>query len=1579
MVVTFPNSGLAVGAITVNQVQTRLIKTSLNQISGTSVDPEHDVGIAFGSNSGRVSFFALSTATEVGTYDTLTTSTVNTLSFFSAADVKVAGAIMNPANQTVVLSTADGLEIVDYADPAAPVLVRSIPSLAVDPINGVEIMANFGFDPAVPIAGTDRALIITGGNQSGSNPVMTLVDADTGTVYRPDAATSSLIIVDPGPPAPNDAYFIDAAAVDTEYHVAVLADRGAGTTFVDLNQLTLDETAGTYTLPSAAVHRITTYFGRSYLAIESTNHLVMMGGRCDAVGVVVGQLSDPASALGFSREAFLRELPAAFDNLGTMVNGWFGACEEPHAIGAYLTPPEHPVYSTPTSLGLWLNDALDHVAVIDIQGVLDGLLSGASYVPTLTTPPDIAYFDIPKVLSVSKAGTGGGTVASAPSGIDCGTSCVAVFDTGTEVTLTATPDATSTFEGWSGGCTGTGPCVVTMSAARSVTATFKRIEHALTVAFPFSGTGNGTVSSSSQPEAIGCPVTCLASVYAGTSVTLTATPDVTSTFVGWGGACTGTGPCTLTMDGPKAITVRFGTPPVAADQSVTTPEDTPLAIVLTATDADSDPLTYRIATQPTQGTLSGTAPNVTYTPAGNYSGADGFTFVANDGLADSIAATVTITVTAVNDPPVANSQSVTTPEDAPLAITLTATDVENSPLTYSIVSGPTNGTLGGTPPNITYTPTGNFNGSDSVTFTANDGVVNSNVATVSITVTAVNDPPVANGQVVTTAEDTPTTIVLTATDTETASLTYSIVAQPTHGTLSAVTGNNVSYTPAADYNGADSFTFVANDGTAGSNVATVSIIVTPVNDAPVTAGQSVNTLEDTPLAITLTATDVENSPLTYSIVAQPTHGTLSGTPPTVTYTPAANYNGPDSLTFRVNDGTVDSNVATVSLTVSSVNDAPVASGQGVTTAEDTATPIVLTATDVDPDLLTYTIVTGPSNGTLSAVTGNNVTYTPAANSNDPDSFTFRANDGTVDSNAATVSVTVTPVSDPPTAADDVATVAEDSGANALDVLANDSTAPDVGETLTITAVTPGTNGGTVTFTASSVTYAPAANFFGTDTFTYTISDGNGGSATATVTVTVAPGNDPPTAADDVATVAEDSGANALDVLANDTALPDAGETLTITLVTQGANGAVAITGGGTGLTYTPTAGFNGTDTFTYTISDGTLTDTATVTITVTGVNDPPTATDDGVTVGEDSGATAIPVLANDSTAPDVGETLTITAVTPGANGAVAITGLGTGLTYTPSANFSGTDTFTYTISDGNGGTDSATVSVTVTAVNDPPVATPQGVTLPEDSSTLIVLTATDAENDLLTFSIVTGPSNGALSTVTENTVTYTPNANFSGSDSFTFRANDGTSDSNIATVTITVTSVNDPVIAADDAATVGEDSGATAIDVLVNDSTAPDPGETLTITAVTPGANGAVAITGLGTGLTYTPSANFSGTDTFTYTISDGNGGTDSATVSVTVTPVNDPPLASAGPDQSVAVTTTVQLDGNGSSDVEGTTLTFQWSFVSVPIGSAAALSDSTSATPTFVADLAGAYVIQLIVNDGTEASAPDTVTVTAN
>ncbi|PYQ88475.1 MAG: adhesin, partial [Acidobacteria bacterium] len=240
---------------------------------------------------------------------------------------------------------------------------------------------------------------------------------------------------------------------------------------------------------------------------------------------------------------------------------------------------------------------------------------------------------------------------------------------------------------------------------------------------------------------------------------------------------------------------------------------------------------------------------------------------------------------------------------------------------FSIVAGPLHGALSGVAPNLTYTPAAGYNGPDSFTFKANDGTVDSSAATVSLTVTAVNDAPVANAQTVTTAEDTAKAIVLTATDVDGDPLTYAIVAGPAHGTLSGV-APTVTYTPAANYNGPDSVTFKANDGTLNSNVATVTLTVTPVNDAPVATAQSVTTNQDTAKAMTLTATDVDGDTLTYAVVTAPTHGTLSGVAPNLTYTPAAGYNGPDSFTFKANDGTVDSAAATVSLTVVHVNHAP---------------------------------------------------------------------------------------------------------------------------------------------------------------------------------------------------------------------------------------------------------------------------------------------------------------------------------------------------------------------------------------------------------------------------------------------------------------------------------------------------------------------------------------------------------------------------------------------------------------------------------------------------------------------------------
>src|SRR5207245_623958 len=150
-------------------------------------------------------------------------------------------------------------------------------------------------------------------------------------------------------------------------------------------------------------------------------------------------------------------------------------------------------------------------------------------------------------------------------------------------------------------------------------------------------------------------------------------------------------------------------------------------------------------------------------------------------------------------------------------------------------------------------------------------------------------------------------------------LTAMVVTGPAHGTLTLNADGSFTYTPAANYNGSDSFTYKANDGIVDSNAATVTITIAAVNDAPVASNQAVATDEDTARAITLSASDVEGSSLTYTIVAPPAHGTLSGSGPNVTYTPAANYNGLDSFTFKANDGELDSNTATVTITVAAVN------------------------------------------------------------------------------------------------------------------------------------------------------------------------------------------------------------------------------------------------------------------------------------------------------------------------------------------------------------------------------------------------------------------------------------------------------------------------------------------------------------------------------------------------------------------------------------------------------------------------------------------------------------------------------------
>lgn len=813
--------------------------------------------------------------------------------------------------------------------------------------------------------------------------------------------------------------------------------------------------------------------------------------------------------------------------------------------------------------------------------------------------------------------------------------------------------------------------------------------------------------------------------------------------------------------------------PIAVPLNVTAVEDTPQPIQLSGNDVDGDALTFSVVSPPSNGTLSGSGANRIYTPAPDFNGSDSFSYVANDGTVDSPPATVTITVSADNDLPVADEQSLSTAEDTPIAVTLTASDADGDTLSYSVQTGPANGALSGTAPNLTYTPNEDFNGGDSFTFTANDGTASSLPVTIDINVTPVNDVPAADDLSVTVAEDASAPLVLTGSDVDGDGLSFAVATQPANGTLSG-TAPNLTYTPGADFNGADSFTYIVNDGTVDSSFATVTITVTASNDLPVADGQSLATAEDTPLALTLTADDPDGDILTYTVQSAPANGVLSGTAPDLTYTPNENFNGSDSFTFVANDASGPSAPATITIDVTAVNDAPTAIDLDVSTDEDTPVPVVLAGSDVDGDALSFAVVAGPANGSLSG-TAPNLTYTPGANFNGADSFTYTANDGTVDSPLATVSITVTAGNDLPVADGQSLATAEDTPL-ALTLTASD---PD-GDALTYT-VQSGPANGVLSGTAPDLTYTPNENFNGSDSFTFVANDASGPSAPATVAIDVTAVNDLPTAADLDISTDEDTPVPV--VLSGDDVDGDA---LSFAIVAGPANG--SLSGSAPNLSYTPNADFNGQDSFTYRTNDGTAdSGIATVTITIAATNDAPTADGAAVTTAED---TSVPITLTGSD-PE-GTALSFSVATGPANG--SLSGTAPDLVYQPNANYFGSDSFTFTVNDGELTSTAATVSLTVTPVNDLPQADDLSIDAVAGVGVAVPLSGSDDDGDALTFAVVSGPANGTLSGPVTALV-YTANVGFSGTDSLTYTADDGTDTSPAATVTFDVVDNNTaPVI-----------------------------------------------------------------------------------------------------------------------------------------------------------------------------------------
>jgi hypothetical protein len=470
--------------------------------------------------------------------------------------------------------------------------------------------------------------------------------------------------------------------------------------------------------------------------------------------------------------------------------------------------------------------------------------------------------------------------------------------------------------------------------------------------------------------------------------------------------------------------------PVGNDDTATTNEDTPVTVnvVSNDSDVDGDTLVVSAVTQGANGTVSFAGGSVTYTPNANFNGSDSFTYTLSDGNGGTAIATVNVTVTPVNDAPIANDDSAATNEDSPVTVNAIAndSDVEGDVLVVSAVTQGANGTVTFAGGSVTYTPNASFNGSDSFTYTVSDGNGGTAAATVNVTVNADNDAPVANNDSATTNEDTPVTINVVSNDTdiEGDTLVVSAVTQGTNGTVT-FSGGSVTYTPDDNFNGTDSFTYTVSDGNGGTATATASVTVNPVNDAPAANADSATTNEDSPITVNVVGndSDVEGDPLVVSAATQGANGTVTFAGGSVTYTPNDNFNGTDSFTYTVSDGNGGTSSAIVNVTVNPVNDAPVAVDDSATTNRGTSVAFNVAAndSDIEGDRLTVnpTPVRDASHGTLVLNADGTFIYTPDANFTGVDSFTYEVSDGKGGVAQATVTISVFAAKAAPTGGDSI--------------------------------------------------------------------------------------------------------------------------------------------------------------------------------------------------------------------------------------------------------------------------------------------------------------------------------------------------------------------------------------------------------------------------------------------------------------------------------------------------------------------------------------------------------------------------------
>lgn len=704
------------------------------------------------------------------------------------------------------------------------------------------------------------------------------------------------------------------------------------------------------------------------------------------------------------------------------------------------------------------------------------------------------------------------------------------------------------------------------------------------------------------------------------------------------------------------------------------------------------------------------------------------------------------------------------------------------------------------------------------------------------------------------------------------------------------------------------------------------------NLPPVAVDDIAETDEDTPVITNILENDFDPELDPFGLVGDPIiisgfgneNETVSFQGDNLLFDPNGGYEalGPGQsvdviVEYEIEDAWGSWDFGLVTITVNGVNDPPVADDDEAVTDEDTS--ILIDALDGDTDVdggpltIQATGIVGADMGEA-LIENNMIRFNPGtdfdrlqAGESEVVQVFYQVSDGAGGVDTGTVFVTVNGVNDPPIANPDSARTMPDTSI-VIPVLAND-TDVDGGPLMLLNAFPP-TSGTVVANGDGTVTYTPAPGFTGFATFEYRVGDGNGGIADGAVTVEVN-ANRPPIAVDDADMTDEDTVLTIAiaDLLVNDSDPDgDAISFVDFTYIDGGPDVDGSMTRVGDNLIYTPDPNFNGSDFFTYRITDGEFFDTGFVDIEVKPVNDDPVAEDDAAMTDEDVAVTIAiaDLLSNDK---DVdGDTIMFDGFTyfdfgPTVDG--SMTRVGNNLIYTPDPDFNGADFFTYDISDGNGGTATGTVDITVKPINDDPVANDDMAMTNEDTALTISIASllsndTDVDDDVIMFDgIFLGASDGTVQQVGNNLI-YTPDLNFNGMDSFVYAIKDGNGGTDVAFVDITVKPINDKPVAVNDAFGTNEDTPLviTFAQLLGNDTDPDLPpdqlADALDVSFVGGAGRGNVVVGA--TGVTYTPDANFNGNDSFTYTVRDLGPGpgprlTDIGVVNITVTPVNDPPF----------------------------------------------------------------------------------------